>query len=70
MNLSAVSELFKLKGHLGQRFSPGTDLLSGEHVLSHEVLSLLENSPALGCLQEQDIFSGPGDDAGKKIPQA
>lgn len=66
MNESAMSELVKLKSPLGKRLSPGTDLLSGEHVLSHEVLSLLENSPTLGCLREQDIFSGTSDTAGKE----
>lgn len=66
MDLCALSELFKLKSHLGKRFSLGTDLLSGEHVLSHEVFGLLENSPTFGCLQEQGVFAGTSDGAGKR----
>lgn len=66
MHQCALSELFKLESHLGKRFSPGTHLLSGEHVLSHEVFGLLEDSPTFGCLQEQDVFARTSDGAAKK----
>lgn len=61
-----MNQCFQIKKPPGQK-SPGppsTDLLSGKHVLFHEVFDLLEDSPAFGRLQEQDIFSGTRDGAG------
>lgn len=44
----------------------GTDLLSREHIFSHEVFDLLENKLTFSCLPEQSVLCWICDRPGRK----